>query len=120
MTAHLLPLLREIGDLKRVTSAGRPGSIAERAFRQAWSELLRGRGPLEVALGTSAACLAATRLGDLDQDVLGPLGLSSAEVATVQVAALEELRALVGEALLGRLIGRPLPPGPRRSRRGRP
>jgi hypothetical protein len=48
----LLPLLREIGDSKRVTSAGRRGSIAERLFRRAWSSLLAGQSANDVRPGS--------------------------------------------------------------------
>ena len=35
----LRDLLGELGDLKRVCSAGRAGSIAERGFASAWAAL---------------------------------------------------------------------------------
>ena len=71
----LLPLLRELGDLKRITSAGRPGSIAERAFRAAWAALAAGQDRQEVALAVAGRALAAARLGDLDAATLAELGL---------------------------------------------
>ena len=111
MRRALLPLLREIGDLKRVTSAGRRGSIAERAFRRAWTGLVDGSAAEAVALATCAGCLAATRLGDLDRESLGRLGLSLEEVAGLERAALAELRPLLGAGLAARLAdachGRP-------------
>ena len=110
----LVPLLREIGDLKRVTSAGRAGSIAERAFRRAWNDLAGGQPAGIVALETSAACLAATRLGDLDEEALVPLGMSLDEVAAVRRAALAELRPLLGAALLDRLTNAVAPRPERR------
>ena len=47
--AHLLPLLREINDLKRIRSAGRPSSIADRVFATAWSRLVAGEDAVRKA-----------------------------------------------------------------------
>ncbi|WP_375460599.1 hypothetical protein [uncultured Enterovirga sp.] len=103
MRAALVPLLREIGDLKRVTSAGRPGSIAERAFRRGWTTLTAGIPAEDVALETTAGCLAATRLGDLDLASLAHLGVSAVEVAAMERAALAEFGNLLSSALADRL-----------------
>lgn len=75
----LMPLFRELGHLKRFTSAGRQGSIATRLFVQAWSALVAGTAPAEVMRVTVAAALAAARLGDLDAVKLTELGLSATE-----------------------------------------
>ena len=74
--AHLKPLLGELGDLKRIRSAGREGSIARRGFRHAWCELAAGVPAEEVTRRTVAAALAAARLGDLDGPKLLALGLA--------------------------------------------
>jgi 5'-deoxynucleotidase YfbR-like HD superfamily hydrolase len=79
MNSDLLPLLRELGDLKRVRSADAPGSAAERLFRRGWAALARGDDPAEVARRTAAAAVAAARLGDLDRDKLIALGVEDAE-----------------------------------------
>ncbi len=63
----LKALFGEIGDLKRVRSAGRQGTIATRLFRAAWSELAAGEPVPEVARRITAQALAAARLGDLDR-----------------------------------------------------
>ena len=78
---RLRGLLGEIGDLKRIRSAGRRGSIAQRGFRQAWGDLAAGDEPAQVMRRTVAAALAAARLGDLDRPKLGDLGLD-ADIAT--------------------------------------
>ncbi len=75
--ADLRNLFRELGDLKRVRSARRQGSIAQRGFRRAWGALAAGREPLEVMRATVAAALAAARLGDLDRGKLCSLGLDA-------------------------------------------
>ena len=48
----LRDLLVEMNDLKRVRSAGRQGSIAERLFAQGWGLLTGGGAPDDVALET--------------------------------------------------------------------
>lgn len=72
---HWLPLLREIGNLKRVRSAGRPGSAAERLFAQAWRRLVAGEEINSVARDITARALVATRFGDLDAASLHAAGL---------------------------------------------
>ena len=57
--AHLLPLLREINDLKRIRSAGRASSIADRLFASAWSRLAAGEDAAHVAMATTAGASAA-------------------------------------------------------------
>ena len=42
--AELRELFVELNDLKRVRSAGRPSSIADRLFATAWSRLAAGEG----------------------------------------------------------------------------
>lgn len=73
--AALLPLFRELNDLKRIRVASRPGSIAERLFRRAWVRLVRGE-PLEtVALNETAHAVASARLAGIDARVLADAGL---------------------------------------------
>lgn len=98
--ARLLPLLRELGDVKRVRSAGRIGSIAERLFRRGWADLVRGRPVAEVALAVTARGVAATRLGDLDVEALVGLGLSPEDVRHVTEQALAQFEGLLPEVLL--------------------
>ena len=99
----LRPLLVELGDLKRVRSAGRTGSIAERLFAQGWSALTGGASPEDVALDISAKALAATRLGDIDAHFLGSAGLSDAQVAEVLVAGFDAVTEAVEEPVRSRL-----------------
>ena len=95
---RLKPLLGELGDLKRVRSAGRSGSIASRLFRRAWGELCAGVKPRVVALTTTAAALAATRLGDIDHAVLMAASVSQGDIARIRQAAVTEVAGdLAGE-----------------------
>ena len=95
----------ELNDLKRITSAGRDGSIATRLFRQAWAALARGEAPETVALRTTAGALVAARLGDLDARALGEAGLSQADVRAVFGRALDALGAPLDARLRERLRG---------------
>ena len=96
--AHL-PLLRELGDLKRIRSAERDGSIAERLFARGWAALAAGDAPATVMRRTAAAALAAARLGDLDRTTLAELGLSDADACAVLERGFDEVAVLLDPAL---------------------
>lgn len=99
----LRDLLVETGDLKRVRSAGREGSIAERLFAQGWGALVAGAAPEDVAEQITATALAATRLCDLDAAFLSAAGLSEAEISDVLVAGFDAVTREVDDALRSRL-----------------
>lgn len=84
LTPALLPLFRELGDLKRIRSADRPGSIAERLFANGWAALVAGEPAPEVMARTVAAALAAARLGDLGLAKLRALGLEEGASAVLE------------------------------------
>lgn len=112
--AQFVPLLRELGHLKRITSAGRSGSIATRLFRQAWGALIAGADPSEVMRVSVAAALAAARLGDLDAAKLRDLGLSDAEALSVLQRGFDAVCAEIDTQLCEELrsaLGRTLPHG---------
>lgn len=109
---RLLSCLGEVGDLKRITSAGRRGSIAARLFRSAWSSLLAGASEEDAAIRTSAAALAAARLGDLDTTGLAALGLPSAEAVSILRTAVGEFEPALDPQLLVRLHGAAGQPDP--------
>lgn len=102
--AHL-PLLRELGDLKRIRSADRDGSIAERLFARGWAALAAGDAPVAVMRRTVAAALAAARLGDLDRVTLAALGLSDAEACAVLERGFDEVAVGLDAALAADLRG---------------
>lgn len=113
----LRDLLVELNDLKRVHSAGRIGSIAERLFAQGWSALAGGAAPETVALDITAKALAASRLCDLDDAFLTTAGLSEEEASGVLVTGLDAVAVGLDAGLLDmlhRTLTRrePLPPGP--------
>ncbi|TXN36401.1 HD domain-containing protein [Methylobacterium sp. WL30] len=84
-------LLVEMNDLKRVRSAGRVGSIAERLFAQGWSALTSGAPAEDVALDVAATALAATRLCDLDAAFLAAAGLPDGAVSGVLVEGFDSV-----------------------------
>lgn len=102
----LRDLLVEVNDLKRVRSAGREGSIAERLFAQGWGLLTGGAAPEAVALDITATALAATRLCDLDAAFLAAAGLSDAAVAEVLVAGFDAVTGTLDPDLRERLRAR--------------
>lgn len=109
----MLPLLRELGDLKRVHSAGRSGSIATRLFEAGWSGWLSGLDPQCLAYRTMAAGLAAARLGDLDWHTLGELGLTPTERRTVLARGVAEVAGSLDGGLVRMLesgLDNPPPP----------
>ncbi|KNY20991.1 hypothetical protein [Methylobacterium sp. ARG-1] len=111
--AALRELFVEMNDLKRVHSAGRDGSIAERLFAQGWGLLTGGASPEEVALDIAATTLAATRLCDLDAAFLAAAGLSDAAASAVLVAGFDAVTGDLDPDLRDRLRARlaPRPPG---------
>ncbi|GJD94124.1 hypothetical protein OCOJLMKI_1325 [Methylobacterium iners] len=114
---ELRELLVELNDLKRVRSAGRAGSIAERLFAQGWAALTGGSPAEEVALEITAKALAAARLCDLDDAFLGAAGLSDEAVGDVLVAGFDAVASHIDSTLADRLRDRlrhrrSLPAGP--------
>ena len=97
-------LFGEIGDLRRIRSAGRSGSIATRLFRRAWGELTGGASAAEVARRVPAPARAAARLGDLDRSLLGTAGLPVAAIDAILRRAVEEIAVPVPEPLRSALI----------------
>ncbi|MFC0409392.1 HD domain-containing protein [Roseomonas elaeocarpi] len=93
LTPALRPLLEELGELKRVRSAGREGSIATRLFQAGWARLVAGETTEAAMRATVADALAAARLGDLDAAALGAAGMTAAEILAVRRRAVEEVSA---------------------------
>ncbi|HZO68721.1 MAG TPA: hypothetical protein VFB74_27315, partial [Kribbellaceae bacterium] len=87
--ASLIPLLREINDLKRVRAAGIDGTLAARAFRRSWGRLVAGDSPATVALRETAHALVAARLGGIDRPMLTRAGLSGEEATEVLQSAFD-------------------------------
>jgi hypothetical protein len=101
--AALRPLLAELGDAKRVRTAGAPGSLAEQAFGRAWARLVEGEDAEAVALSETAAAVARARLAGIDAAVLTAAGLSGDQAQAVLRRAFDEVAAPIDEQLAGRL-----------------
>lgn len=99
LSGRHLPLLRELGDLKRIRSADRQGSIAERLFRRGWAALARGDEAKATMRRTVAAALAAARLGDLDRAKLDELGLDAGEACVVLERGFDAVAEVIDPAL---------------------
>lgn len=102
-SAAALPLFRELGDLKRIYSADRPGSIAERLFARGWSALIAGEPVADVARRVCGAAIAAARLGDLDLAKLIELGLAGEDAVSVLERAFDEVAGPIAEPVRSRL-----------------
>ena len=87
----IVEVLRELGDLKRIHSAGRDGSIATRLFERGWAEWLAGGDRQTIAWQLIGAGLAAARLGDLDRAKLAELDLSPVTVREVLAKAIDSV-----------------------------
>ncbi|CAL9332544.1 hypothetical protein SUDANB6_00102 [Streptomyces sp. enrichment culture] len=98
------PLLREIGDLKRVRRAGGGGaSMAERAFCRSWAELVRGGDPGRIAVRECAAAVAGARLAGIDGPVLRRCGLTADEAVAVLERSLAQHTGRMDPVTSGRL-----------------
>ncbi|RZK59468.1 MAG: hypothetical protein EOO59_07685, partial [Hymenobacter sp.] len=88
--AAVLPLLRELNDLKRVRVAGRDNSLAEQLFAQAWAALVAGEDLTTVALCETARALTGVRLPGYDEPLLSSLGLAENDATQVLQQALRD------------------------------
>ena len=101
----LLSLVQELGELKRVRSAGRAGSIATRLFLTSWSRLAGGMRPDEAMRYDVASALAAARLGDLDRGTLVDAGVPPDRVLGILERGFDAVSVAIDPALAERLRG---------------
>ena len=99
----LLPLFRELNDLKRIRVADRDGSIAQRLFRRSWARLLAGQPLQTVALCETARAVVAARLAGIDADVLADGGLNAGEQLEVLERAFDAVANGLPVAFAARL-----------------
>lgn len=100
---RLVPVLREIVDLKRIHVAGQRGSLMEHLFAQAWAQVAAGFAPSTSALQTTVDVLIATRLGGLDAATLKAHNLPEADVRDLRRRTLHDVGDALDDALLERL-----------------
>ncbi len=77
-------LAASIADLKRISDARSPDSLATRGFRAAWQRLCAGEACDDVALAITADALVATQLGAVDLSVLRACFLSDPRAALLR------------------------------------
>ena len=103
--SSLMPLFRELNDLKRIRVADKNGSVAERLFLRSWVRLVSGESLAEVALGETALAVAAARLAGIDAGVLTAGGFSSDERLSVLESGLDAVARPLDPALQAALRG---------------
>ena len=101
----LLPLFRELNDLKRIRVAGQGGSVAERLFLRSWARLASGEPLTDVALSEAASAVAAARLAGIDAGVLTEGGLSAAERLAVLRSGMDAVARPLDAKLASELRG---------------
>ncbi len=101
----LLPLFRELNDLKRIRVAGKHSSVAERLFLRSWARLVGGEPLAEVALSEAASAVAAARLAGIDAGVLAAGGFFADERLAVLQSGLDAVAEPLDTALRTALRG---------------
>ena len=97
--AALVPLFREIGNLKRVRAANLSDSFAAKLFERAWRQIIGGANVRTVAVGTARKALIGANLGAIDAEVLRSANLKTSEIETILHRALESVAAPVDAGL---------------------
>lgn len=93
--AQLLPLFRQLNDLKRLRVADREGSIAERLFARSWARLIHGEDLSSVASEETALAVAATRLAGIDARVLRDAGLNDDSISEILSDACNDAQGIL-------------------------
>ncbi|MCX2928006.1 hypothetical protein ORI94_31785 [Streptomyces sp. NEAU-W12] len=101
----VVPLLREIGDLKRVRTAGSGASMAERSFCRSWAELMRDGDPDRIAVRACAAAVAGARLAGIDGPVLRRCGLTAGDAVAVLERSVAQHADRLDPVTAGLLVG---------------
>ena len=91
----LLPLFRQLNDLKRLRVAAKSDSIAEGLFGRSWSRLVAGESLENVALSETADAVVAARLAGINAQILADGGIQ----AGARLEILERAFDSVAEAL---------------------
>ncbi|MDZ7621562.1 MAG: hypothetical protein U5O69_03795 [Candidatus Competibacteraceae bacterium] len=102
---HLfMPLLQEIAELKRVTSAQMAGhSVAAQRFSGVWHALIAGHDPAVLARRELAAAALHTLLGPIDDAALADCGISASRRAEIYRTVVEQIFARFDGVVVHRL-----------------
>ena len=95
----LVPLFREIGNLKRIRAANLEISCAVRLFERAWRQIIDGANARTVAVETTRDALVGANLGAIDAEVLRSAGLKANEIETILCRAFDAVAAPVAARL---------------------
>lgn len=93
--AALVPLLREIGNLKRIRAANLEDSFAGDLFRRAWSAVASGANARTVAVKVASEAVTGATLGAIDRKILQSAELTDAEIETILLRAFDASAAPV-------------------------
>ena len=108
----LLPLFRELNGLKRIRTAGKTGSWAERLFIRAWVRFLAREDIGQVAREETASAVVATSLAGIDAAVLASGGVPTEARLEIFQRAFDTVCAPLAPALVvalrATLTGEPL------------
>lgn len=103
----LVPLFREIGNLKRIRAANLGDkSFAAGLFERAWSEIKSGADAQIVALEITASAIIAASLGAINGEVLREAQLDEALIELILLRAFDASAASVNESLRDAMRGR--------------
>lgn len=101
--AALVPLFREIGNLKRIRAANLDESFAANLFASAWSEIGGGSEPRTVAVKTASDAVIGANLGAIDRKVLREAELTNREIETILRRAFDSAAAPINANLQNEL-----------------
>lgn len=87
--SKLVPLMREIGNLKRIRDAQTKDSMAARMFERAWARIIGGEAVRSVAVTMIAEAIIAVNLGAIDAPILRSAEISDDDIETILVRAFE-------------------------------
>lgn len=101
--AALLPLLREVNDLKRISSATDVNSWATSCFVRSWKRIVNGEDIESVALQETARALAAARLAAIDVETMEAAGIKHEAALQVLERSLDAVGGALDASLRKRL-----------------
>lgn len=103
--AALVPLFREIGNLKRIRAANLENSFAAKFFERAWRQIIGGANARTVAVETTRDALIGANLGAIDAEVLRSADLEKNEIETILRRAFDAVAAPIDDDLRAEMRG---------------
>lgn len=95
----LVPLFREIGNLKRIRAANLENSFAARLFELAWRQIIGGADARTVAVDATRRALVGANLGAIDREVLRSADLEESEIEAILCRAFDAGAAPIDASL---------------------